>query len=237
MADQRLLFRALSHFARTLVLRYSINDVLVCLTDHVTDVLGVAGGGVSLGDEDRRLRFITASNETITEIERVQELAQHGPCVDAYQGRTGVQSRDLTTENRWPELVPDAVRLGFRSIAALPMRLADDTIGSLTIYDVRKRDWHDDDLQAAQLLADMAVTYVTNASALERSERIREQLQQALESRVVIEQTKGMIAADHGVGVDEAFKRLRAYARARHASLHDVAHAVVNLGLRVPDGN
>ena len=132
--------------------------MLFSLTDHVTDVLAVAGAGVSLGDEERKLRTITASNETVTEIERVQELAQHGACVDAYQSGSGVQSSDLTAESRWPELMPDAVRLGFRSVAALPMRLADDTIGSLNLYDVRKRQWHDDDLQAAQLLADMAVS-------------------------------------------------------------------------------
>jgi GAF domain-containing protein len=233
MADQQLLFQALSDFARTLVLRYAVPDVLFSLTDHITDVLGVAGAGVSLADEDRKLRFITASNETITEIERVQELAQHGACVEAFQSGVVVHSDDLTTETRWSELVPDALRLGLRSVAAIPMRLADETIGSVNVYDVRQRQWPEDDIQAARLLADMAVSYVTNASALERSERVREQLQEALESRVVIEQAKGMVAAAHEVGVDEAFKRLRAYARARHAGVHDVAAAVVNLGLRI----
>ena len=114
MADQRLLFKPLSDFAHTLVLRYAVADVLFRLTDHVTDVLDVAGAGVSLGDKDRHLRFITASNELITEIERVQELAQHGACVEAYQSSVIVQSDDLTTETRWSELVPDALRLGLR---------------------------------------------------------------------------------------------------------------------------
>ena len=233
MADQRQLFQALSDFAHTLVLRYAIADVLFRLTDHVTAVLDVAGSGVSLGDDDGHLRFITASTEIVTELERIQELAQHGACVEAYQSGVAVQSNDLTVETRWSELVPDALRLGFRAAAAIPMRLGDDTIGSLNIYDVRTRDWQDDDLQAAQLLADMAVSYVANASELERSERVRQQLQQALDSRVVIEQAKGMVAAEQGVGVDEAFKRLREHARARNATLHDVAAAVVNLGLRI----
>src|SRR4051794_7216336 len=233
MADQRLLFKALSDFAHTLVLRYAVADVLFRLTDHVTDVLDVAGAGVSLGDKDGHLRFITASNELITEIERVQELAQHGACVDAYQSSVIVQCDDLTTETRWSELVPDALRLGLRSVVAIPMRLSDASIGSLNVYDVRRRNWRDDDLQAAQLLADMAVSYVVNASDLERSERVRAQLQQALDSRVVIEQAKGMIAAEQEVGVDEAFKRLRQHARTRNASLHSVAEAVVNLGLRI----
>ncbi len=232
MADQQLLFNALSDFAHTLVLRYAISDVLFSLTDHISDVLGVAGSGVSLA-EGGRLRFVTASSEPIADLERIQELAQHGACVDAFRTGRVVQSNDLTIESRWPELVPDALRLGLRSVVAMPMRLGDDTIGSVNIYDVHQRDWLDDDLKAAQLLADMASSYVANASELEQSERIREQLQQAFDSRIVIEQAKGMIAADQGVGVDEAFKRLRAYTRAHHASLHDVASAVVNLGLRL----
>jgi AmiR/NasT family two-component response regulator len=114
------------------------------------------------------------------------------------------------------------------------MRFGDrETMGTLDIYDMRPRTWEDDDLEASLLLTDMAVSYVANASELERSERIREQLQQALESRVVIEQAKGMIAAERGVGIDEAFKVLRQHARARNANLHDVAQAVVNLGLHL----
>jgi GAF domain-containing protein len=199
----------------------------------LTDVLDVAGAGVSLGDPGRTLRFITASNETITEIERIQELAQQGPCVEAFTSGAVVHSEDLTTEIRWPELVPDALRIGFRSAVALPMRFGDrETMGTLNIHDTRPRSWHEGDLEASLLLADMAVSYVANASELERSERIREQLQRALESRVVIEQAKGMIAAENGVGIDEAFKLLRQHARTRNASLHDVAQAVVNLGLR-----
>jgi transcriptional regulator with GAF, ATPase, and Fis domain len=234
MADQRLLLQALSDFAETLAHRYAVADVLFQLTDHVTAVLDVVGAGVSLGDDDGVLRFITASNEMLTEIERVQELAQRGPCVDAYHTKVVVQCEDLTTETRWPELVPDAVRVGFRSVVALPMCFGDtNTIGTLNIYDMQRRRWQEQELQAARLLADMAVSYVVNASELERSERIREQLQRALESRVVIEQAKGMIAAEHGIGVDEAFKMLRQHARARNTSLHHVADAVVNLGLHL----
>ncbi|HEY2324080.1 MAG TPA: GAF and ANTAR domain-containing protein, partial [Thermoanaerobaculia bacterium] len=175
----------------------------------------------------------SASNETITEIERVQELAQHGACVEAYKSGMVTQSNDLTVETRWPELAPDAVRLGLRSIVAIPMRLTDQTIGSLNVYDSKPREWLPEDVQAAQVLADMAVSYISNASALERAERVREQLERALESRIVIEQAKGMVAADQGIGVDEAFKRLRTYARARHVSIHEVSAAVVNLGLRI----
>ena len=168
MADEKLLFKALSDFARTLVLRYAVADVLMSLTEHVTDVLGVAGAGVSLGDQDGLLRFVSASSETITEIERVQELAQHGACVDAYKSGMVAQSSDLTAETRWPELAPDAVRLGLRSIVAIPMRLTDQTIGSLNIYDARPREWLPADIQAAQVLADMAVSYM---SAFTRSQQ------------------------------------------------------------------
>jgi GAF domain-containing protein len=233
MVAQQQLFQALSEFAQTLVHRYAVADVLFHLTDHVTDVLDVTGAGVSLGDGEDRLRFVTASNETIVEIERVQELAQQGACVDAYRSGVVNASNDLDAESRWPQLVPDALRLGLRSVVAIPMQFSDETIGALNIYDSRPRTWDDEDQSAAQLLAHIAVGYVANASQLEQSERVREQLQRALESRIVIEQAKGMIAADQGIGVDEAFKRLRQYARSHNANLHTAADAVVNLGLRL----
>jgi GAF domain-containing protein len=188
---------------------------------------------VSLGDGERNLRFVTASNATITEVERVQELAQNGRCVEAYHHGVEVHSTDLRIESRWPELVPDALRLGLRSVVALPMRFGEgDTLGTLNVYDARTRERHDDEIQPASLLADVAVSYVTNASELERSERIREQSQRALQSRIIIEQPKGMIAADLGLGMDEAFKRLPTPPLPqRH--LHSVSEAVVNLGLRL----
>ena len=94
------------------------------------------------------------------------------------------------------------------------------------------RDWTADDLDAARILADMATSYVINASELDRQRRVNEQLKEALASRIVIEQAKGALAAERGISVDEAFEVLRRHARSHSMNLRKVADAVVTLGLR-----
>ncbi len=233
MADPDLVFAALSQFTHTLVQRYAIADVLSELTDQVTVALDLSGAGVSVGDDDGRLRFVTCSSETLIDVERTQEAAQQGPCVDAYRSGAIVTSADLHGEPRWPAYRPVALRTGFGAVAAVPLSVAESRIGSLDLYVTDERPWPQDLLEAASLFADMAASYLANASDLQRSERIREQLQHALDSRVIIEQAKGLIAGQHAVPVDTAFGLLRRHTRRHNARLHDVAHAVVHLGLRI----
>lgn len=105
-------------------------------------------------------------------------------------------------------------------------------LGALNLYADQPRQWSDDDLAAARVLADMATSYIVNASELERAQRTAEQLQEALDSRIVIEQAKGILAADGRLEMDQAYQVLRRHARNHSASLRSVAEAVVNLGLR-----
>jgi AmiR/NasT family two-component response regulator len=89
-------------------------------------------------------------------------------------------------------------------------------------------------VRAARVLGDMAASYVANASDLEQSRRTTEQLREALESRIIIEQAKGMLASEYRISVDQAFVVLRDHSRRHGASLRGVAEAVVTLGLRPP---
>jgi GAF domain-containing protein len=109
----------------------------------------------------------------------------------------------------------------------------DETIGALNIYSREPREWSDEDIAVAVVLADVATTYVLNASKLHDQEQLSEQLQEALESRVVIEQAKGITAQKKSVTVDHAFQLMRGHARNNHASLRMVAEAIVEVGLRV----
>ena len=145
-------------------------------------------------------------------------------------------STDLGEEVRWPGLLPVLRSAPFRSVVAIPLVSEDRALGSLNIYDERTRNWSEGDVRAARVLADMAVGYVINASQLEQAERTREQLQEALESRVVIEQAKGMLANANGITIDEAFGRLRRHARSSRLPLRQVATAVVESGLQIPPG-
>jgi GAF domain-containing protein len=230
MLDQPVLLEVLTRFSRTLARRYDISDVLHELTDTATEVLGAAGAGVSVGDGGR-LRFATASNQTITDVEHVQQDSQSGPCDVAFNTGHTVYVPDLNQSSDWPQLRDAARRVGLVSVAGVPLSIADTTIGSLNIYDDKVRDWNSDDL-TVQVLASMATAYLAGASELDRARRTNQQLQAALDNRVLIEQAKGFLAGQRNITLEEAFTTLRNQARSHNTSVRSIAHAVVELGLR-----
>jgi GAF domain-containing protein len=232
MPDHQVLLEVLTRFSRTLAGRYDISDVLYELSDTASEILGAAGVGVSLGDDGGRLRFATASNQTITHVEHVQQDSQSGPCHVAFNTGHAVYVPDLSQSSDWPELRDAALRNGLVSVAGVPLTLGETTIGSLNIYDDKVRDWNSDDDLTVQVLANMATAYVAHASQLDQANRINEQLQTALDNRVLIEQAKGILTGERNITLDEAFNVLRNHARSHNVSVGSIAHAVVELGLR-----
>lgn len=225
--------QALSEFAHTLANRFEVSEVLYRLAEHVVAILGVAGTGVSLVDQDDRLRPVTGINELTSLLEATEEQFQEGPCVDAFKDGTVVAVPDLDeVEGSWPRWTVEAKARGVRAVLGVPLRVRDEALGAMNIYSTEAREWSDSDVRCAQVLSDMAASYVVNASDLEQSRRTTEQLREALESRVIIEQAKGMLATEMQISIDNAFVVLRDHARRNSASMRSVAHAVVHLGLR-----
>jgi GAF domain-containing protein len=184
--------------------------------------------------EDGRLRFVTAVSQASGELERSQQEQQAGPCRDAYQSGEVVRVTDVRQEStRWPEFSAIATRLSVAGVAGIPMRLDDQIIGALNLYSPEPREWSDVDIAVARVLADVATSYVVNASKLRQQEQLSEQLQEALESRIVIEQAKGITAYKNAVTIDRAYQRMRRHARNNNASLRLVAEAIVAVGLQV----
>lgn len=233
MVDHARLSGVLSDFAHTLVRNYDVGEVLYQLTDATVEVLGSAGAGVSLMEKGGELRFVSATDEDTSTVERVQEAAQAGPCMEAHQLGQTVLVHDIAGDERWPKYREQAMTVGFHTMAGIPMRLQDFRLGALNIYDRAPRTWGGGEVVAAQALADMASSLVINARELAQSRRVADQLQHALESRVIIEQAKGAVARDLGISVDEAFGILRTHARSTRMRLHDVARAVVDNSLRM----
>jgi GAF domain-containing protein len=232
MADQQLLMRALSEFASTLAKGFAVSDVLHDLAEQVTAVLGIDGAGVSVQDGGE-LHFVTAHDERSTMLEGVQDAAQAGPCLDAWRSGEAVAVADLRQDQHgWDSYEQAAREAGVVAIAGIPMRCDSQTIGALDLYSTSPREWSDDELESARILADIATSYVIHASELDRQRRLNEQLQEALDSRIVIEQAKGILAAERQISVDAAFEVLRRHARSHSATLRSVAEAVVNLGMR-----
>ena len=233
MYDQPLFLQTLSRFAVVLPVRYDLEAALSELTESVTAVLGLCGSGVTMA-EDGRLRFVTAVSQASGELERSQEEQQAGPCRDAYQTGQVVRVTDVRKESaRWPEFSAIATSLSVAGVAGIPMRLDDQIIGALNLYSPEPREWSDVDIAVARVLADVATSYVVNASKLRQQEQLSEQLQEALESRVVIEQAKGITAYKNAVTIDQAYQLMRRHARNNNASLRLVAEAIVSVGLQV----
>jgi GAF domain-containing protein len=232
MAGQELLANALSEFARELARDSAIGDVLNHLAARLAMVLGIAGAGVSVL-ESGQVRFAAASDERSAALERVQEAAQAGPSMEAYRTGRIVIVEDLPEAScRWDQYEQAARDSGVVAVASVPMRHGGKCIGTVDLHSTARREWSADDLAVAGVLTDMAAACMVHAREVDRQSKVNEQLHQALESRIVIEQAKGVLAAEQHMSVDEAFEVLRRYARSHNAALRSVCQAVVTRGLR-----
>ncbi len=201
--------------------------VLFELAVSVGRLLPLSGAGVSLV-VDGHMRYATAHTASATALEKCQEQFQSGPCRDAYSTRDVTPIADVREYAvRWPSYAATARRVGITGVAAIPMRLRETQIGVLDMYTSQRHDWSLDELGVAQVLAELATANVLHSRARAEQQELTEQLQQALNSRVVIEQAKGMLANRHGINMPSAFELIRAYARSNHRTVREVATAVV----------
>lgn len=234
MTDHQALSRVLRHFARTMAGSYDISQTLYDLSDSVVEVLGATAAGVAILDGDE-LRFVTATSDQAAAAERIQEERQAGPCRESIERGEPVPVADLRDcHDRWRGYADAVEEIGFCGALGIPLVLDDQRVGSLDVYSVEPRDWSEEDVDAALVLADLGAAYVLNASELAQSQRTAEQLQTALDSRVVIEQAKGVLAERLGITPDEAFQRLRTSARSHSTKLAELCRKVIETD-HVPD--
>ncbi len=213
--------------ADSLVADFDVVELLTLLTDRCVDVLDVGAAGIMLVSPDGELRVVASSSEAARVLELFEVQADEGPCVDCF--RTGQPILNLaldSVDGRWPHFGPKAMAAGFRSVHALPMRLRNQTIGALNMYRVDDSLMRDSDVVAAQALADVATIAILQHRAVADAQLLNEQLSQALNTRVAIEQAKGVVAERADVDMREAFARLRRHARNHNLRLADVAQAV-----------
>jgi GAF domain-containing protein len=214
--------------ADTLVDDYDVVELLDQLVVSCIDLLGVTAAGLLLDDQRGNLAVVASSSEETRLLEIFQLQNNEGPCLDCVRGGAPVMCSDLERErSRWPLFVPAALAAGFRSVAAVPLRLRDQTIGGLNLFLEAAEAVSDVDRRVAQALADVATIGILHQRSAHRSALVAEQLQHALNSRVVIEQAKGVLAERQSVDMDGAFQSLRRHARNNNLKLTDVAQAVV----------
>ena len=214
--------------ADTLVDDFDVIEFLMMVAHRTSELIGDADVGILLADQRGHLQFMAGSNEDVKRLELFQLQVHEGPCLDAVRDGQPVVNADLkTAEGRWPRFAPRAVAAGYQSVHAFPLRLRDDVIGAIGVFGTDDARWEDADVHIAQTLAHVATIGLLQERAARRSAVLTEQLQAALNSRIVIEQAKGAIAQFHRVTVDEAFVLLRSHARRNGAHLGVMAHAVL----------
>ena len=211
---------------------YDVVDLLNQLTTECVSLLPVPAAGLLLADGLGVLHLMAASSEGIRLLELVQIQRDEGPCRDCFHSGAPVVIADLEQEHqRWPQFVPAAQQAGFVSVSAVPMRWRDEVLGSLGLFGTEVGALDERDLALGQALADVAsVALVQQQEAVDRL-AVNDQLQQALTSRIILEQAKGLLAQQGDLDMVTAFTVLRRYARDHNRRLTDLAQEVVDRSL------
>ena len=227
--DGELLSETFVELTDTMVVGFDVIDFLHVLTDRSVQLLDVSAAGLLLADPRGELRVVAASSEAARLLELFQLQNDQGPCLDCFRSGRPVQAADLTAAaQRWPRFAPAAGQAGFAAVQALPMRLREQIIGALNLFRAGPGAFAAADIRIGQALADVATISLLHERSMRHSDTLNEQLQTALNSRVVIEQAKGKLAERLGVDMDQAFSLLRDRARTSNRRLSDLAQAFID---------
>ena len=224
---EQQLAAAFVEMADTLVTGFDVADFLHGLADRCVQLLEVEAAGLLLADPRGSLELVASSNEQSRLVELFQLQNDQGPCLECYRSGAPVFEADLAAAaQRWPLFAPAAADAGFAAVQALPMRLRDQVIGAMNVFMRAPGRLDETGLLVAQALADVATIGLLHERSLRHQEILAEQLQGALNSRVAIEQAKGVLAERLGLDMDQAFRLLRDQARTQNRRLAELASAV-----------
>ena len=233
--EQRLV-ETFVELADTLVEDFDVVEFFSLLTERVVQ-LGIASqAGILLVDETGDLQFIAASDERTHLLELFQVQNEEGPCQDCFTTGAPTSADDLAAaSDRWPLFAPRAVSAGFRSVQAVPLRLRGAVLGALNLFLTDPGGIDHAAEAVVQAMADVATIGLLQQRELDRAHTVEGQLQRALQTRIGIEQAKGIISEQMSIPMDAAFALLRGYSRSHNQKLHDAARDVVSGGLAAGD--
>lgn len=228
----RTVREAFVQLADTLVADFDIIDFLSTLADRAVDLLGVSSAGILLADHNGTLSTVAASSEQTRLLELFQLQNSEGPCLDAFHSGKTVACGDMrAAEERWPTFAVAARQAGYESVYGIPMRLREHIVGAVNLFGTEPGELLPESSELAQALVDMAAIGIVHQRTYRQAEQLTEQLQSALDSRVLIEQAKGVLAERHDITVSDAYYLLQHHSRNNNIKLRTVARSVVQDGL------
>lgn len=237
-SSERMILDTFVELADSLVGDYDANEFLRTLVERCAEVLDATCAAVMLESADGHLRLAAATTAAMEELEQAEIDNEDGPCHQAYRTGEQVVANDLDhgdAAERWPSVVQRMRDMGLKAVYAFPLRLRDDRLGALNLYRDTPGMFADDDIRLAQAFADVATIGIIQERKLATAEGRAAQLKTALDTRIVIEQAKSVVAADRGVPFEDAFEIIRRHARTNQRKLRVVAQAVVDGGAGVLD--
>jgi GAF domain-containing protein len=222
----RLLARVFARLADTLADDFDTVEFLLGLCGDAVQVVGAETAGVMLADSRGALRLLASSEERMRDLELFELQSRQGPCLDAFRTGETVTATTADGQRLWPLFAAKAAERGFRYMCAVPMQLRGATIGALNLFRATDDPFAETDLEVARAMTKIATTGLLQRRSVAETRLTAEQLQDALHSRIAIEQAKGVLAEYLDISVDEAFQRLRDQARNTNRKLTDVARDV-----------
>lgn len=228
MAREARLARAFVRVADTLADDFDIVEFLHGLSADSVEILGAEAAGVMLDDGRGGLRLVASSEERMRLLELLELQGSQVPCLDAFSRGQTVQASAADSLSRWPAFAPQAAEAGFQRMCAVPLRVRAEVIGVLNLFRGNDEPFTGAEVEIAQAMAQVAAIALIQEQALRQRGVLAEQLQAALNSRVIIEQAKGMIAEYLTMSVDDAFLLLRKYTRGHNRKLTEVATDIIN---------
>src|ERR671910_3845217 len=224
--------REVRHALRNLEdLRYAagnLDESLRRIVEATHQLFAVDGAGLMLVDPDQLLRNMAVSDRRVHDLEELQIEHGQGPCVDAFEGKTLIDTEDLAAEGRWPKFCPAAVQRGLRAVLASPIPYNQQAIGVVVVFSAKTHPWSPEGELGLVAFTDLAALTIANTMQSEERGELASQLQRALDARVVVEQAKGALVAREGVTAGEAFERMRRRARAERRRVVEIAQEIMS---------
>jgi GAF domain-containing protein len=229
MPNEALVCSTLIELADNLLDDFDAVDLLTLLATRCVDLLDVTTAGVMLVAPEGDLRCVASSSETMRSMELFELQTREGPCLDSFRLKERIVAETPDTlKLRWPRFGREAVRAGYKSAYAFPMRLREQHVGSLNIFRSMHGSMTSEDLLAAQAFADMASITILQQRFTFEARLLNRQLTSALTSRAILEQAKGVLVGRRGLKVEEAFTWMRHHARNNNVKLAVVAQDIVD---------
>lgn len=200
-----------------------LDDALQRVLDATRHLFGATGAGFMMVDDSSSLRSVAFTDPGGRLLEELQERVGHGPCVDALTFDRVVTTVDVAEDPRWPQLGSELREAGVRAVLGVPIHVSGLPVGSLNVYRNRPGDWGETEAPALLAYGRLVESLMVSALHAEQRERLADQLQHALDSRVVIERAVGMLMERHGLDAVDAFNQLRRTARDGGRRVADVA--------------